>query len=121
MSKAEKDRMNRVASLNCIVCAIYYGIESPAEIHHLTGSKYRSTGKKSEHYIPLCPQHHRYGSNEHPSIHGHPAEFNKRFGSQEFLLNNTNKLLLENKNETSNNIGSNNLDSVMHGVFIRIC
>jgi hypothetical protein len=97
MTKDEKKRMNRVAALGCIVCRLYYGIESPAEIHHLTGSKYRSTGKKAKEYIPLCPAHHRNGSNLHPSIHGHPKLFNQMFGSQEFLLNYTNKFLVDNK------------------------
>ena len=95
MTKAQKDRMDRVASLNCIVCKLYYGLESPGEIHHLVGLKYRSLGKKAKQFICLCPAHHRYGSDQHPSIHGQPELFNKRFGSQEYLLNYTNKFLNE--------------------------
>lgn len=95
MSKAEEDRMNRVSALGCIVCKAFYGVYSPAHIHHLTGIKYRGIGMKSKKYIPLCPTHHQNGNDEHPSIHGQPKLFNQKFGSQEFLLGYTDKFIID--------------------------
>ena len=92
-SKSDKDRMNRVASLGCIVCKAFYGVYSPALIHHLTGLKYRSIGKKAKEYIPICQAHHVDGNKEHPSVHGQPELFKQKYGSQEFLLNYTNKFI----------------------------
>lgn len=95
MNDLEKLRLERVASLGCIVCKLYYGEFSPANIHHLTGIKYRSTGKKAREYIPLCLNHHQYGSRQHPAIHSHPENFRSKYGTQEFLLEYTNKLLTD--------------------------
>lgn len=92
--KEDKKRMDNVANLSCIVCKLFYSIDgSPAELHHLVGLQYRSIGKKAKEYIPLCPLHHRLGTKEHPSIHSHPEEFERRFGSQNDLLELTNELL----------------------------
>ena len=53
--------LNQIAELGCILCAEYYGIESPptAEIHHVRryGAK-RATSP----VLPLCPEHHRLGN-----------------------------------------------------------
>lgn len=92
-TKAEKERMDRVANLGCIVCRLYYQMHVPANIHHLTGLKYRSMGKKAKEYIPLCPTHHQYGNHMLPSVHSHPKLFKEKYGSQEHLLNRTNELL----------------------------
>jgi len=94
-TNVEKDKMDRVASLGCIVCKIYYNVESPGHIHHLTGLKYRSIGKKAKEFICLCPTHHQNSNGEHYSIHGHPKLFAEKYGSQEFLLEYTNKFLAE--------------------------
>lgn len=97
MTKAEKERMSKVADLGCIVCKVYHGCESPALIHHLVGSKFRSTGKKAsnQHIIPLCHHHHVGGSMENPSIHAFPKAFNMMYGSQEYLYGLTLNLLGE--------------------------
>jgi len=71
---------------------------SHCAIHHLTGLKYRSTGKKADdqYTIGLCGRHHQNGSFDHPAIHTHPELFEKRYGSQEGLLEITNKLIENN-------------------------
>lgn len=96
MSKAQ--RYQAITDIGCLVCRLFYGVYTRPAIHHLVGLKYRSLGKKSkdEHSIGLCPCHHQYGSIDHPAIHSHPAEFEKRFGTQEELLNITNELIKKN-------------------------
>ena len=93
--KEREDRFRALSRIGCIVCLIYYGARSEPHIHHLTGLKYRATGKKADdtHTIPLCPCHHQHGNIHHPSVHGQPAEFESRFGTQEELLSATNKMI----------------------------
>lgn len=91
----KKIRFIKLADLGCIICREFYGVFTPAAIHHLTGSAYRSTGKKAsnEHTIGLCTGHHQYGNYDHPSIHSHPERFEELFGTQEELLKITNELI----------------------------
>jgi hypothetical protein len=67
-TKAEKEYLNKVASLGCVICIRAYGPHDPAvvEIHHPRAGV--GMGKRSKHYdaIPVCPQHHRHGKD---SIH----------------------------------------------------
>jgi len=60
-TKDEKNALNKIAELGCILCSEVLGIEggSPAEIHHVRryGAK-RSTSP----VLPLCPIHHRLGN-----------------------------------------------------------
>lgn len=89
------ERFSRIADLGCIVCKQFYFVKSPCAIHHLVGLKYRCSGKKAkwEYTIGLCGIHHQYGTKEHPAIHSHPEEFEKRFGTQGDLLKLTNEIL----------------------------
>jgi len=55
-NKKEKDHMDTVQQLGCIVCRNEYGVFSPAEIHHVYGKT-----KKNAHFrryksrkISLC-------------------------------------------------------------------
>ena len=79
--------LDKVAEIGCIVC-LNQGKKSPATIHHLTGIKYRSTGKKAsdEHVIPLCPMHHQHGGYG-VALHAGVKEWERRYGTQEDLLN----------------------------------
>ena len=94
-SNERKERFDALQRIGCVVCRIYYQTHSEAHIHHLLGLKYRAMGKKASDRdtIGLCPTHHMHGSDAHPSAHGQPAEFKSRFGSQEFLLDATNKMI----------------------------
>ena len=92
----KKERFNKLSELGCIVCKMHYGATTPCCIHHLTGIKFRSSGKKADwdNTIGLCPTHHQYGDKDNPSIHERPVQFTEMFGSQENLLKMTNELLL---------------------------
>lgn len=90
MDKATKARFDAIARMGCIVCRLYYGVYSPACLHHLTGIKYRSTGKKASdaHVIPLCHRHHQGQDGIHAI--GMRA-WEKRFGTQQELLSMVNE------------------------------
>ena len=61
MNSREREHLNAVADLGCIICG---GL---AEIHHLkinpeTGHRLGMSQRASHfHVIPLCPLHHRQG------------------------------------------------------------
>jgi len=92
-NKAEKERMAVISACPCIVCFLHYGIEKPAEVHHLV-----DTGRRRGHKytIPLCVPHHREGFNnkEVVSVHPYKAEFNRRYGTDDYLLEETNKIIM---------------------------
>ena len=87
MKKREREHLQKVQDLGCIVCIRlgYYG--TPAEIHHV-----RRFGEKRDHMkvIPLCPHHHR---NSLESYHLNPKWFTGTFGTQEELLEETERFL----------------------------
>ena len=91
MNKADKERYQKIADLGCIVCNLEMGVFSPCEIHHPWG---RTKGGNQK-TIGLCFRHHREGSNcnEYVSRHPHLSEFEARYGDEEYLLNETNKLI----------------------------
>lgn len=92
--KHEKQHMDKVQQLGCIVCRKYRNIYTPAEIHH-TGGK---TAKNAHLYVlPLCFRHHREGGNNELFVSRHPfkAEFQKRYGTEKQLLDYVKLLLSE--------------------------
>lgn len=94
MKIAEKEHLDRVARIGCIVCLQHHGVHTPAQIHHLLGIKYRATGKKASnfHVLPLCHAHHQGEFGVHR--HGLRA-WERMFGTQEELLQSTNILIGE--------------------------
>ena len=84
MTKAE--HMQQVQALGCIVCR-HNGMETPAEVHHLTEGG-RRLGHM--HVIPLCPAHHRGDV----GIHGMGRKaFEREYGTQKDLLAETQGLM----------------------------
>ena len=98
---AEKDRMDRLSRSGCVVCRISHGSYVDGEIQHLTAG-----GRRLGHRytICLCAWHHRsvpagsvspaemrriYG----PSFAESRKEFEASFGSEEHLLDETDKWL----------------------------
>lgn len=77
----EKRFMQKVAESGCLICWIYEGVYSPAEIHHIEGKTKEGAHKK---ILPLCYLHHREGSNTlgYVSRHPHRAEFEARYGTE---------------------------------------
>ena len=83
-SKEEKEYMDKVQQLGCIVCANRGFPNVPAEIHHTRGK----TVKDAHLYvIPLCPSHHRYGGHTEPiSRHPYKKRFEDAYGTEAELL-----------------------------------
>jgi hypothetical protein len=93
-TKAESEHMAAVAELGCIACIVMDIIDSPAECHHTRAKA--GAGQRSSHMdvIPLCPPHHRTGGYG-VAFHAGKIAFEQKFGTEEELLERTNKLLME--------------------------
>lgn len=78
--------MARVAALGCLIC------RRPAEVHHIRHQV--GAGRRSSPYqtIPLCPEHHRHG-NRGVAIHSGKVTWERKFGTELELLEQTRKLL----------------------------
>ena len=94
MNKADRNRLNRLSELGCVVCRnIGFG-ESPSEVHHLIGIQFKGLSQRASHQqtIPLCPEHHR-GS--HGIHHMGRKPWESVYGTQESLLDQVNRELGE--------------------------
>lgn len=80
MTKAERQWMQAIADLPCIVCR-----SRPVCVHHLLDGGRRIS---HEHTIPLCWQHHQSGRNDAQIVSRHPWKraFEKRYGTEMELL-----------------------------------
>lgn len=91
-TRDEREHMDRVREIGCIVCREFHGELSPAEIHHLDGKT-----KPGAHFkvLPLCTLHHRGGVDVPACTSRHPykARFEERYGSEEELLELVEKVL----------------------------
>jgi hypothetical protein len=87
VNAAERNHLDAVASLGCIVCHNEGMGYAPAEIHHLkrnpeTGAKLGMSQRASHyHTIPLCPTHHRAGGFG-VAYHAGPRQFEKLYGTE---------------------------------------
>ena len=90
-TKDEKNALNQIAELGCILCSTVLGFEgTPAELHHIR----RYGGKRSASpIIPLCPEHHRGNTGVHGL--GHKGFANKWGVTEEELLERCNQKLGE--------------------------
>ena len=86
-TKAEKAHMTAVAALGCVVCRRDLGVYSPCGIHHTDGKT-----KPGAHMLvlPLCSAHHQTGGYG-VAFHAGKAEWEKRYGTQQELLDWTRK------------------------------
>lgn len=94
MNKADRNRLNRLSELGCVVCRnIGFG-ESPSEVHHLIGIQFKGLSQRASHQqtIPLCPEHHRGGHGIH---HMGRKPWELAYGTQESLLDQVNRELGE--------------------------
>ena len=65
MRNAEKQHMNRIAELGCILCKhLDYG-STPAHLHHIREGQGMSQRASNFLVVPLCPEHHQGGSGIH--------------------------------------------------------
>ena len=86
MTKAEREHLDAVAELGCIIC------HRPATIHHMrTGM---GMGQKNDnfHVIPLCPDHHQHGGYG-VAYHAGSRIWEANFGTEEELHERTNDAL----------------------------
>ena len=88
----EKEWMDKISQLGCIVCLKHEDVYSPAEVHHISGKT-----KPGAHLLtlPLCFNHHREGSFNFLWVSRHPwkTEFEKRYGKEEELLKEVKELI----------------------------
>ena len=106
-TKGEREHLNKVASLNCLIC------QQPAICHHIRnrgdGKGNLGFGNRATAYetIPLCPSHHVGVF----SIHNCKEQFEARYGTEHEMLQRTLKEI-ENIEEANNffnyNKGDNN-------------
>ena len=92
-NKNERILHDELRQMGCCVCKFHLGIEhSEASIHHIL-----SGGRKisHSHVLPLCPPHHQYGTEGHPSRHSHMGKhgglkaFEDAYGTEYELLEKT--------------------------------
>jgi hypothetical protein len=83
----EKEYLDAIVSLGCIVCMNKGNPGTPAEVHHLkrnpeTG-RHIGAGKRSCHLhsIPLCPVHHRHGGSG-VAYHAGPKTWEAAHGTE---------------------------------------
>lgn len=90
-TKEESEWMECVIDLGCIVC-LNMGIYTPAEIHHLDGSRKPGAHLKT---IGLCYYHHRSGNDceAYTSRHPYKKRFIERYGTEQYLLAKTQELI----------------------------
>ena len=79
----ESAHMDRVQALGCIVCKLFYRMDTPCEIHHVDGKT-----KVGAHFrvIGLCASHHR-GAPGVISRHGSGKKlFQRTYGTEAELM-----------------------------------
>jgi hypothetical protein len=92
-TKEDKEHMNKVANLGCLICRKEGRMFVPAELHHIRDITMFGLGQRAKHaqVLPLCPKHHRIGKE---SFHYNSKGFSKKWGSQKKLLKETLDLLI---------------------------
>jgi hypothetical protein len=92
-TKKEREHMDKVARLGCLICRKEGNPYSPAELHHIRDVRITGLGQRAKHteVIPLCIAHHRIGKE---SFHNNSRAFSKKWGSQKELLKETLDLLV---------------------------
>jgi len=96
MKKSERDHLQLVAELGCVVCRnLGYG-SSPAEIHHLRKGCGIGQRASNSRVIPLCPPHHRTGGYG-VAIHAGRKMWEEIYGTEESLLLQVNSEISEGK------------------------
>ena len=88
MKKSEKEHLSKLADLGCIVCFLNGYEGTRAEIHHIRKGQGMGQRSKHEKAIPLCHAHHRTGGYG-IALHAGQAAFEKKYGSEEYLLEQT--------------------------------
>ena len=82
-TRQEKEFMNRMASIGCIVC-LNQGYSTPVvSVHHMDG---RVKTGCHYHVLPLCGRHHQVPDSQKPprwhSLHVNKTEFERAYGTE---------------------------------------
>jgi hypothetical protein len=84
--------MDGITQLGCIVCILTGRGPTPAEVHHMLRG-----GRRMGHLftIPLCVPHHRGGRDDEEITSRDQCQrrFEKRYGSEDYLLAKTRELI----------------------------
>ncbi|MEM1113251.1 MAG: Ref family recombination enhancement nuclease [Pseudomonadota bacterium] len=91
-TKAQREHMDRVVQLGCIVCLNLGYEDSPAEFHHTRTSAGGAQKSDVVLGIPLCPIHHRTGG-PGLAIHAGQKTWEAHFGTEEELIAQVHELL----------------------------
>ena len=91
VKKAEKEYLDKVANLGCIVCRNLGHHGTPAAIHHIGNG---TMGKRASNFdvIPLCGYHHQSGPVGH-AVHAGRKSFAENHGTEQELLEQVRGLL----------------------------
>jgi hypothetical protein len=95
LKKKDKEYLDRVAELGCIVCRNERLGKSPALIHHIRTGYGVSQRAPHHEAIPLCPIHHQYPAGGELAYHASPKQFEDRYGTELELLEQVRGLLLK--------------------------
>ena len=76
-TKAEKDHMDAVRELGCLICGRY------AQIHHVTGHAYGS--RSNMRVVSLCADHHQNNAFGH-ALHNGTKTFEANYMTQAAML-----------------------------------
>ena len=89
-NREEKEWMDLITQIGCIVCLMQWDVQTPAEVHHIEGKTEPGSHLKT---IPLCYAHHRAGKDTPAWVSRHPykAKFEERYGTEEELYERTKK------------------------------
>lgn len=90
-NKAEKEWLDQIIQLGCIVCLLEKLGATPCEAHHTNG------GDNHFDTFGLCFPHHRSGKDveKYTSRHPFKKKFETRYGSEKELLQKTKEIIQE--------------------------
>ena len=89
-TKKELQMWDDIAAIGCLPCAQEGFINTMVSIHHCDG---RTKPQAHKMVIALCHHHHQGGDMNNPSIHPWKKRFENKYGTQQELMDKTNKLL----------------------------
>ncbi len=95
LTKADRERGDKLRELGCIVC-LDSGVFTPPAIHHIDGQTKPGCHDLT---IPLCGCHHQLKNNDKPQVwisrHGDGrAAFEEAYGSEYSMLAEVNRLII---------------------------
>ena len=93
MTKSEKAHWDKICAFGCIACHLDGIKNTYVSIHHCDG---RTKPGAHMEVICLCHLHHQGGTAEFPSVHPWRKRFETKYGTQQELIELTNRLVYGN-------------------------